>query len=61
MERSPIQQPMDRCVETLLHALITDGAHHKQHDIERALRILCTDEWVDKAKQRFQWESGIPA
>jgi len=51
----------DEVVKHLLNGLITDGAHHKQWELEQAFRALCTDDYVDKAKQEFQWEDGIPA
>jgi hypothetical protein len=46
-------------VKELLYGLITDGAHHKQYHLERVLRLLCTDKYVDEAKKEFQWEEGI--
>lgn len=51
----------DYIVEALLMGLTTDGAHHKQYQLEQALRRLCSDEWVNKMKQELQWEEGIPA
>lgn len=51
----------DPIVEALLMGLMTDGAHHKQYYLEQALIGLCTKEWADKAKQKFQWTEGIPS
>lgn len=49
----------DAAIELILHGLTTDGAHHKQWALERALRVLCEDSCVDKAKAEFGWEEGI--
>jgi hypothetical protein len=52
---------IDNAVKNMILALTTDGAHHKQYYIEQAFRSLCTDEYVDEAKNEFQWEDGIPS
>lgn len=46
--------------KTLLEGLVTDGAHHKQYALEKILRIICEDAWVDKVKDEFKWEDGFP-
>jgi len=50
----------DEVVKLLIEGLITDGSHHKQYYLEKAFRSLCEDEYVDQAKEEFQWEAGIP-
>ena len=48
-------------IEEIIYGLQTDGGHHKQYTLEVVLRMICEDEWVDKAKDYFKWEEGIPA
>lgn len=46
----------------LVHASVTDGAHHKQHDILQALMILIPDR--DKWRAFYEEnepDTGIPA
>jgi len=52
---------VNRAIRELLHALETDGAHHKQYYIEEALRHLCGDTWVDAEKLKRQWIDGAPS
>ena len=52
---------LDKVTACIIHGLITDGAHHKQWDLEEALQKLCGDEFVQKAKAEFQWTEGIPS
>ena len=52
---------LDRVTEEIMMGLITDGAHHKQHHLERALRIIGGKEFADKAKDKFQWVGGVPS
>ena len=64
MKRSIVMadpQKLDEVVKELMNGLVTDGAHHKQHHMEQALRLLTGDEWTDTAKQHFQWADGIPS
>lgn len=56
-----MSDPRDEAVKLLIEGLITDGAHHKQYFLEMALRALCEDGYVDKAKTEFEWQDGIPA
>lgn len=51
----------DEIVQMLLAGLLTDGAHHKQMALEKVLRMICEDEWVNKVKEELQWEDVIPA
>lgn len=53
------KDPRDEAVVALLMGLTTDGAHHKQHFLEQALRALCEGEYVDKAKREFDWQEGV--
>jgi len=53
--------PRDAVVVELLLGLTTDGSHHKQYYLERALRALCEDEYVDEAKAKFNWPDGVQA
>ena len=52
------QDSKDKVVKYLITGLMADGAHHKQFYLEQAFRALCTDEYVDKAKEEFRWEDG---
>ena len=52
---------LDAVVAELIVGLTTDGAHHKQYSLEKSLRILVKDEWVEEAKKEFGWETGIPS
>ena len=51
---------LDKAVACLLNGLNTDGGHHKQYEMEEALRLICGDRWTNEAKEEFQWENGIP-
>lgn len=42
-------------INILIHALLTDGAHHKQYDIEEALKTLGYD------LNQLSYENGIPS
>jgi len=55
------QDSRDKVVKYLITGLMADGVHHKQFYLEQAFRALCEDEYVDKAKEEFGWEDGIPA
>ena len=57
----PCAKKLDAAVEELIHALTTDGAHHKQYDIEQALRLICGDDWTNRAKTSFRWKEGVPS
>ncbi len=50
---------LDPVVKTLLVGLLTKGEQHKQHYLEKALRALVVDDYADRAKEKFQWESGV--
>ena len=52
------QDSRDKVVKYLITGLMADGAHHKQFYLEQAFRALCEDEYVDKAKEEFEWEDG---
>ena len=47
-------------VELLLTGLNTDGAHHTQYYLEKALRLLTNDAYVDRQIIENGFESGIP-
>lgn len=52
----------ETCHETLkalMLGLTTDGEQHKQWALEKAFRLLCEDEYVDRAKAKFQWAEGV--
>ena len=55
------QDSRDKVVKYLINGLMADGKYRKQFYLEQAFRALCTDEYVDKAKEEFGWEDGIPA
>ena len=46
-------------VELLLGLTCGEDYKQKQWYLEKALRCLCEDQWVDEAKKNFQWEDGI--
>lgn len=50
---------MDEVIKSIIEALMTDGAHHKQYFLERIFRQLCEDDYVNKAKTEFQWDEGV--
>lgn len=49
----------------MLHALKTglhtDGAHHKQYYLEKALRYLVGKEDLEAIREDEGWDDGIPA
>ncbi|TXH13250.1 MAG: hypothetical protein E6R03_11670 [Hyphomicrobiaceae bacterium] len=51
---------MDGAVADLLTALTCGENMHKQYYIERALRKIVTDAWVDDAFAKFQWVKAGP-
>ena len=53
-----LEEKLDRIQKIVMHALWTDGAHHKQHDFSRILEIIEDKEWDD-----IKWtdeEYGVP-
>jgi len=48
----------DAIVIELLLGLTYRQAHIKQYHLEQALRLLCEDTWVDRAKKHFGWQDG---
>ena len=54
-----LNEDLDRLTKLLIEGLLTDGSHHKQHYLDKALRMLAGDEFTDKVKFRFQWDDGI--
>jgi hypothetical protein len=46
--------PRGACVVELLLGLSTPGESVKQYHIERALRALCEDSWVDDAIAKLE-------
>lgn len=60
-ELSSVKDPRDQAVVQLIMGLTTDGAHHKQYYLEAAFRALCTAEYVEKTKDKFQWAEGMPS
>lgn len=38
---------IDEAITHILNGLTTDGAHHKQHDLEQALIALKGIDWVE--------------
>lgn len=55
------QSKLDNVVRELLMGLTTDGAHHKQYYLNKALERLVDAEWVTQARAEFGWDNGIPA
>lgn len=58
---------VEEAIEHILNGLNTDGAHHKQWDLEQALISLVGQERVDQMKLEIieegiygVWEPGIP-
>lgn len=54
-----MSDPRDEIVKALILGLTTDGGHHKQWALDKALRLLVEDSWYEQAKAEFQWEGGI--
>jgi hypothetical protein len=54
-------EKLDGVVKELMQGLTIIGAHHKQHHMEQALRLLTGDEWTNTAKDHFQWDDGVPS
>lgn len=50
---------LEKIAKILLCGLTTDGAHHKQYYLEKALKALITDKAFNEAKKEFDWEPGI--
>ena len=50
---------LDKVAVFLINGIITDGAHHKQYFLARALRDLCGEVFTDKSQVEFEWDSGI--
>lgn len=48
---------LDEIYCQLLDGLMAEGAHHKQHHLEAALRLLVGSD-VDTLKRMMQWQSG---
>jgi hypothetical protein len=48
-------------MSALTTGLQTDGAHHKQYCLEKALRYLVGQEAFEDIKDREEWEDGLPA
>lgn len=49
--------PREEVVINLLIGLATDGESNKQYYLEKALRSLCEDSYVDKSKKILGWKS----
>lgn len=45
-------------IDTILEALTTDGAHHKQWFLEEILRTVAKEQFND-IKDKYNWEEGI--
>lgn len=60
-EAEEIRGKLNQVTVALLNGLTTDGAHHKQYYLEQALSELVEPEWIEKAREEFQWEKGIPS
>lgn len=45
----------------LVNGLQTDGGHHKQYYLEKALRWVIGPDALDELKEREDWEDGIPS
>ena len=60
---------IDRAVQHAIDGLYTDGAHHKQWELEQILVALKGQDWVDEYKNNIEkldpeeyyiWDEGIP-
>lgn len=56
-----LSKRLDEAIACLLMGLQTDGGHHKQYEMEKALELICGEAWVVDAKKEFEWEPGIPS
>jgi hypothetical protein len=55
------QSKLDDVVRELLMGLTTDGGHHKQYYLDKALNALVTDDYYAQAFSEFGWDKGIPS
>lgn len=53
------QQLQGKVIIKLIAGLQTDGAHHKQHYMEEALRLIIGDVQFDIVKKATRWKDGI--
>jgi len=51
---------LDKALVILIEGLMVNGAHYKQYAMEQALAFICGDDWLEKAREEFQWEEGMP-
>ena len=54
------QKHRNEIASVLINGLTTDGAHHKQYALDRALMRIFDDAFYEDAKKEFKWEEGIP-
>jgi hypothetical protein len=54
------EQQMTEIADAIVDGLTTDGAHHKQECLERALEALLGKENAKKVRESVGWEPGIP-
>jgi hypothetical protein len=52
------RDPRDQAVIELIIGLTTPTEGRKQHALEQALRALCEDGYVGRAKAHFRWQDG---
>jgi hypothetical protein len=53
-------QPVDPIISVLIDYGDTDGAHHKQYAIDRALRFIMGEDYAEFAGKNPDWDTGIP-
>ena len=52
---------LDEAVKAVLHGLISPAPQDKQAALEKALRAICTDDWVENAHAEFNWPRELTA
>lgn len=72
LDQSTLQERVDEAIEVILYNGCADGSHHKQHALDKALKILAGERYAGLVKEfeegdsndpddYYEWETGIPA
>ncbi len=62
MDISNLTARLNEIKRVAIDSLNTDGAHHKQYDLECILNAACDSEQeFERIKKEEDWEEGIPA
>lgn len=52
---------LDAVAADLVNGLVIDGAHHKQHFMEEALRRIVGDDRFEFLADAYGWDEGVPS